>query len=156
MENKSRPRGRLLKRILLGLVGIALVGFLAIQLVPVDRSNPPVVSEPNWDSPETRALAVRACFDCHSNETKWPWYSYVAPISWTVSRDVQYGRRVLNFSDWANVRGEGRSAGEMAEAISGGYMPPSIYTQRHPEAVLTSAERQALIDGLQATVSQSQ
>jgi hypothetical protein len=156
MEKKSVSWGKLLKRVVLGIIGIALLAFVAIQLKPVQRDNPPVVSEPNWDSPETRALAERACFDCHSNETKWPWYAYVAPVSWTVARDVQYGRRVLNFSDWANVRGEGRSAGEMAEAIAGGYMPPSIYTRQHPEAILSSAERQALIDGLKATVSQSQ
>jgi hypothetical protein len=156
MEKKSVSWGKLLRRVVLGIIGIALLAFLAIQLVPVDRSNPPVVSEPNWDSPETRALAQRACFDCHSNETKWPWYSYVAPVSWTVARDVQAGRQVLNFSDWANVRGEARSAGEMAEAIGGGYMPPSIYTRQHPEAVLSAEERQALIDGLRATVGQSQ
>ena len=58
--------------------------FLAIQFVPYgrDHSNPPVIGEPTWNSPETRALAVRACFDCHSNETVWPWYSNIAPVSW--------------------------------------------------------------------------
>jgi hypothetical protein len=142
-----------IKRIVLVVGGILLVGFIAIQLVPVDRTNPPVLSEPNWDSPQTRELAQRACFDCHSNETVWPWYSYVAPVSWTVARDVQVGRQVINFSDWAHVRGEGRSAGEMAEVISGGWMPPAKYLQAHPDAQLTQAEKDALIQGLRATLS---
>jgi hypothetical protein len=142
-----------IKRVLLVVVGILVVGFAAIQLVPVDRTNPPVVSEPNWDSPQTRQLAERACFDCHSNETNWPWYSYVAPVSWTVARDVQVGRQVINFSDWEHVRGEGRSAGEMAEVIRGGWMPPENYLSTHPEARLTQAEQDALIQGFQATLS---
>lgn len=143
-----------IKRILLVVVGILVVGVIGIQLVPVDRTNPPVVSEPNWDSPQTRELAQRACFDCHSNETTWPWYSYVAPVSWLVAHDVQEGRQVLNFSDWQNVRGEGRSAGEMAEVIRGGWMPPSSYVARHPQAQLTQAEQDALVQGFRATLSQ--
>lgn len=142
----------MVKRIVLIVVGLLVVAFVVLQLVPVQRDNPPVVSEPNWDTPETRALADRACFDCHSNETEWPVYAYVAPFSWTVARDVQAGRRVINFSDWEHVRGEGRSPGEMAEAISGGYMPPANYVQWNPEAELTSDERQQLIDGLRATI----
>ncbi|NVB82954.1 MAG: cytochrome C, partial [Kofleriaceae bacterium] len=68
--------------------------FGVMQLVPYGRarSNPPVASEPAWDSPRTRELAVRACFDCHSNETKWPWYARVAPMSWVLERDVEIGR----------------------------------------------------------------
>ena len=71
-----------------GFVVLVVVLFGLIQLVPVQRTNPPVVAEPPWDSPETRALAVRACFDCHSNETVWPWYAYVAPVSWLVAHDT--------------------------------------------------------------------
>src|SRR5581483_2821093 len=76
--------------------------FLLAQAVPYDRShtNPPVTAEPRWDSPQTRELAARACFDCHSNLTTWPWYSNVAPISWLVQRDVDGGRSALNFSEW--------------------------------------------------------
>jgi hypothetical protein len=142
-----------LVRIGLAVVGLLLLGFIAIQFVPVQRTNPPVTSEPNWDSPQTRALAERACFDCHSNETDWPWYSHIAPVSWTVARDVQVGRQVINFSDWEHVRGEGRSAGEMAEVIRGGWMPPANYLSTHPEARLTQAEKDALVQGLQATLS---
>lgn len=146
---------RLLGRIMLFVVGILILVFIVLQLIPVDRSNPPVVSEPNWDSPHTRDLAQRACFDCHSNETVWPWYAYVAPISWDVARDVQRGRRVVNFSDWQHVRGEGRSAGEMAEAIGEGFMPPRQYVSMHPQADLSQADRQALIEGLLATLAAS-
>src|SRR5262245_29295439 len=84
-------------------VAVSIVGLFAVmQLIPYgrDRSNPPVVQEPAWDSPRTRELAVRACFDCHSNETQWPDYARVAPLSWMVGRDVEVARSVLNFSDW--------------------------------------------------------
>lgn len=122
----------------------------AIQLVPYGRShqNPPVVSEPAWATPETRALAKRACFDCHSNETTWPWYSNIAPISWGVQRHVNEGRRTLNFSEWNRPQ---READEAAEEVAEGEMPPGYYLLVHPEARLTDAERRALVDGLAAT-----
>lgn len=143
----------MLKRVILIIVGILLIAFIGLQLVPVEgRTNPPVVSEPNWDSPQTRELAKRACFDCHSNETEWPVYAYVAPVSWLVVRDVRVGRSVINFSDWEHVRGEGREPGEMAEVISGGYMPPANYLSMHPTARLTADEKSQLIDGLRATI----
>src|SRR5215831_3235209 len=76
--------------------------LVLIQLIPFGRehTNPPVTQEPAWDSPGTRELAKRACFDCHSNETVWPWYSRVAPVSWLTQRDVNGGRRHVNFSEW--------------------------------------------------------
>jgi hypothetical protein len=134
------------KIVLTGLV-IILVGFGLIQLVPYgrDHTNPPVVQEPNWDSPQTRELAVRACFDCHSNETTWPWYSSIAPVSWLVQRDVDEGRRHLNFTDWGRRSVDG---GEMAEVVSEGEMPPWFYLPLHPRARLSDAEKQALIQGL--------
>ena len=78
----------MLKKIILIIIVVAVGGFLLIQLVPFgrDHTNPPVVQEPNWDSPATRELAQRACFDCHSNETVWPWYSNIAPVSWLVAQ----------------------------------------------------------------------
>lgn len=129
-------------------VAVGVLGFIAIQLVPVNRTNPPVVSEPNWDSPQTRMLAERACFDCHSNETKWPAYAYVAPVSWLVAHDVNEGRQKLNFSDWASSHEDG---GDMVEAIQKGEMPMPIYLPMHPQANLTAAEQQQLIAGIQAT-----
>jgi len=143
-----------LKKILMGggaVVALAIVGFLLLQLLPVSPpSNPPVVAEPPWDSPQTRALAKRACFDCHSNEAVFPWYAYVAPVKWLVVRDVNGGRRVLNFSDWQSG---GRTNGSrVARSISDGQMPMAIYLVMHPSARLTAAEQQQLIDGLTATL----
>jgi mono/diheme cytochrome c family protein len=131
-----------------GLFGV----FLAIQLIPYghDHENPPVVAEPTWDSAATRALAVRACFDCHSNETKWPWYTNVAPVSWLSVRDVEEGRNSLNFSDWS---GTGRHADEAAEVVLEGEMPPVYYTWMHPSARLTDAEVQQLAAGLDASLN---
>src|SRR5690606_30867239 len=92
---------RLLRKVVMTLA--FLVGFVGVlQLVPYGqaRSNPPVIQEPAWDSPRTRELAKRACFDCHSNETRWPWYARIAPMSWVLQRDVEAGRSVMNFSEW--------------------------------------------------------
>jgi len=129
------------------LIGLVVLGLL-IQLIPLPGrgNNPPVLSEPNWDNPQTRLLAKRACFDCHSNETVWPWYSYVAPVSWLVYNDTMQGRARLNFSEW-NSRSQ-RGAGEITEKIQEGEMPPAIYLPMHPAARLTSAEKQQLITGL--------
>ena len=129
-------------------LGVLVVAFAVIQAVPYgrDHSNPPVRQEPAWDSPATRALAVDACFDCHSNETSWPWYSNIAPMSWLVQRDVDNGREALNFSEWDQEQ-EGEDA---AEAVQEGSMPPDYYGWLHPKARLSSEERQALIRGLRA------
>ncbi len=128
--------------------GIILFGL--IQLVPYgrDHSDLPVMQEPAWDSPQTRALAVRACFDCHSNQTTWPWYTNVAPVSWLTERDVVEGRRRLNFSQWNTSQ---RGMQEMSRVISRGSMPPYYYVWLHPSANLTAAEKTALINGLNAT-----
>ena len=141
------------------LLGLLVAGFALIQVIPYGRShaNPPVVKEPAWDSPTTRTLAQRACFDCHSNETIWPWYTNVAPVSWLTQRDVDEGRRRLNFSDWNGLRGggegggegEGRSGNEMSRVIERGSMPPWYYVLIHPNAALTDPEKQQLITGLQ-------
>ena len=134
------------KAILWILIGIVVVGLL-IQMIPLPGrgNNPAVVSEPPWDSPQTRALAKRACFDCHSNETVWPWYSYVAPVSWLVYNDTMEGRSRMNFSEWNT---QSRSSGDIIEEIQSGGMPPAIYLPMHPSAQLSAAEKQQLITGL--------
>ncbi len=141
-------------RMVLIVIGVLFLCLVTIELIPVPHTNPPVVSEPNWDSPQTRALAQRACFDCHSNETVWPWYSYIAPMSWLVANDVYEGRQHLNFSQWTSGgRGEGgEGGGEMAEVILGGYMPPASFVGLHPNARLTDAEKQQLVQGLAASL----
>lgn len=143
-----------MRRWLLRGFGIALAGFLLIQLVPYGRAhtNPPVTAEPAWDSPATRTLAVRACFDCHSNETDWPWYSNVAPLSWLLQHHVDEGRAVLDFSTWGTMR---QATERAARQISSGEMPPGDYLLLHPDARLTDAEKQQLIDGLAKTLGTS-
>lgn len=131
---------------------VAVVALLVLaQLVPYGRShsNPPTTAEPSWDSPATRALAVRACFDCHSNEVRWPWYSSIAPASWLVQHDVDEGRGVLNFSEWNRSYEEAREA---AESVVEGEMPLKTYLVLHPAARLTARERSMLSSGLARTL----
>ena len=127
------------KRIVVWLFGLLLV----IQLVPYGRhhTNPPVVQEPAWDAPATRTLVQAACFDCHSNETRWPAYAQVAPVSWLVQRDVNEGRAHLNFSEWQRTQ---RHAGDAAEEVRSGDMPQTYYTWLHAPARLSAADRERL------------
>ncbi len=129
-------------KILLSLVLAAVL----IQFIPFghDHTNPASVKEPAWDSPATRDLVRRACFDCHSNQSVWPWYSNVAPVSWLVQRDVNGGRAHLNFTRWDQTQ---RHAKDVTEEVKTGDMPPWFYLPMHPKAKLTEAEKQALIDG---------
>jgi mono/diheme cytochrome c family protein len=131
-----------------GTLFVAVGGL--IQFVPYGRDhiNPPVLAEPRWDSEATRAVFFQGCADCHSNQTAWPWYSHVAPVSWFVSRDVQEGRMVFNVSEWGRPDNEGDDA---AEAVQDGSMPLWFYLPLHPEANLTPSEKQAFIQGLNAT-----
>ncbi len=142
--------GALTRRDRLRLAALFVGLFLALQLVPYGwrRSNPPVVAEPAWDSPRTRELFFRACADCHSNQTKWPWYSRIAPVSWLVVKDVERGREHLNASEWQR---EQKDAREAAEEVREGSMPLPIYLPAHPEARLDAVEKADLIRGLEAT-----
>jgi hypothetical protein len=148
-----------LKRIFTTAIVGAVALFLLIQLIPIrPQPNRPLLAEPTWNSPETRALAQRACFDCHSNETVWPAYSYVAPVSWLVVHDTLEGRRELNFSEWGVTQSDGRAPRDVKpdkirREISSGSMPPRIFLLTHPEARLTDAEKQQLIDGLIASLA---
>jgi mono/diheme cytochrome c family protein len=139
-------------KIFLWIVVIMIVGFGLIQLVPYgrDHTNPPVTSEPAWDSPQTKALAQKACFDCHSNETVWPWYSNVAPASWLIYRDVAEGRQNVNFSEWSATGGGGLMAAA-AQKVAEGEMPPLQYKLAHSGARLSDAEKQQLIAGFKAS-----
>jgi mono/diheme cytochrome c family protein len=124
-----------------------LVLLLAIQVVPYgrDHTNPTGGRQIAWDSPRTQQLMTDACMDCHSNLTRWPWYSNVAPISWLVQHDVDEGRGELDLST-GDVDLE-----EMIEAIREGSMPPWQYKPTHPGAWLSQGEKQDLIQGLEAT-----
>ena len=123
-----------------------------LQLVPFghEHSNPAVIQEPAWDSPGTRALVKRACYNCHSNETVWPWYSSLAPVSWLTERDVNQGRSHLNFSEWNDPMNQ---PDDVVEEVAAGNMPPWFYLPLHPEAKLTQEERTALLQGLRKSLN---
>jgi hypothetical protein len=150
----TQPVWRLLKALLKGLACLIAV-FALIQAIPYGRTheNPGVLKEPAWDTPRTRELAKRACFDCHSNETRWPRYANVAPLSWVVQHDVEVARDVLNFSAWNEPF---TLANASASSVQTGNMPPAKYRMAHPEADLTPAETQELARGLDATLQASQ
>lgn len=137
------------KALIVGLVLVVIV-FIGIQVVPLGRehTNPPVKKEPNWNSPLTRELAVQACFDCHSNQTVWPWYSNFAPVSWFIERDVAQAREKLNFSEWDRPWPK---AHESAEAVQEGEMPQWYYAWIHAQARLSAADRKMLCQGLAST-----
>lgn len=134
-----------------GLVAAVAV-FLVAQVVPYgrDHSNPPVTGEPAWATPETRDLMVRACFDCHSNEVTWPWYSNIAPASWATVDHVNEGRDAVNYSEWDRPQDEGD---ETLKEIKKGSMPPPHYTLfgLHSDAKLTTEEMSTLLEGLSRT-----
>jgi hypothetical protein len=129
----------------------AVVLLAAIQLVPVDRTNPPVGVELAAPEP-IREVLQRACYDCHSAATRWPWYSYVAPVSWAVAHHVEEGREHLDFTQWDRYRAKkrGKLLEEAAEEVGEGEMPLLPYRLAHPEARLDAAERKALVEWFRA------
>jgi len=138
-------------------VAVLVLILIAIQLIPFghQHTDPPVQTEPRWDSPTTRVLAARACLNCHGNQTTWPWYSNVAPVSWLVQNDVDGGRQRLNFQDWNRPQRVGeRGTDRVPEVVRSGGMPLSYYQWLHAEARLTAAEREQLAQGLANTIAQ--
>jgi hypothetical protein len=152
VETATATRAPVWTRRILIALGLIVVLFGLIQLIPSRITNPPVRAEPAWDSPQTRQLAVTACYDCHSNETRSYWYEKVAPVSWWIKNHVSEGRSSLNFSEWDP--NNHRSGTRIAEAVREGSMPPSYYTWlgRHPDAKLTPAQKEALVTGLENTI----
>lgn len=133
-------------RISLKRAGIAAGLVVALlQLWPVDRSNPPA-SVALAAPPEVEAILRRSCYDCHSTETRWPWYSYVAPVSWLVAKDVHEGRRALNYSNWGGLDSaqQSKAARETAQESAEGEMPMAAYLLTHPGARLAAGELEIL------------
>lgn len=135
-----------LKRSLLAAV---IVVPIVIQVARPSRTNPPV--DPRRDitasvevTPTVAAIFRRACDDCHSNRTAWPWYSNIAPVSWVVAYDVNHGRREMNFSEWSSYHTEKRDKLRkgICDEVSEGEMPGSAYTLLHPEAKLANGDVQ--------------
>ena len=142
---------KLIKKYFWILVAGAIGVFLLIQLIPFghNRTNPPVVSEPNWSSPAARALVKEHCFQCHSNETNWTWYANIAPGSRLIAYDVIEGRDQFNFSDWNNNPGE---LDEIIEVIQEGEMPPIQYWIFHPNSKMDAQQKQELIDAMNSSL----
>ena len=132
------------------LFSVLAIGVL-IQFIPYgkDHQNPPVLTQPQWDSVQTKELFENACANCHSHETIYPWYSKIAPISWLIQRDVDEGREHFNISllGFQKKNKIQDASGEVKE----GEMPPFFYIPLHPEAKLTPDETKALADGLEKT-----
>lgn len=131
-------------------VAITIVALAVAQVVPVRRDNPPTQTAIKWDSTQTQSLAQRACMDCHSNETRWPWYAYVAPGSWLLRDHVSTARAQFNMSALGGLpafRAQ-RLPEEVGQQIRSGAMPPADYLILHPDARLSDAERSQLIQGL--------
>lgn len=132
---------RKLKIALYVLIGL----FLVLQLVPAGRTNPPVTGD--LEAPaDVKAALVRCCYDCHSNETHWPWYAYVNPVAFFVVRDTDTGRRKLNFSNWGEYRAVKRKskASDCLDELNEGKMPLGPYLWIHTDAHPTAAELKAL------------
>ena len=134
-------------------VVVVVLAFVLIQFVPYSAGNPSARDEPKWDSPRTRELMVRACADCHSNETHVLVFERVAPVKWYVANHVKEGRAALNFSQWHTAAGE--EARDAPEPLGEGSMPPANYTWLglHGRSKLTASETQELIDGLRKTIA---
>ncbi len=132
---------------------IVVAVFILIQFGQPDRSNPPIDQSMTIEvqaefTPPVSGLIKASCFDCHSNETRWPWYSYVAPVSWLLANDVKEGRGHLNFSEWGKYPKGKRvlKLGQIYEQVSKGDMPIQKYLYIHADAKLTAADRDSITD----------
>lgn len=141
-----------MKRILKWAIAALVVIFAALQIVQPARTNPPVKSDflkATAAPPEVAAMFHSTCYDCHSDETRWPWYSYVAPVSWQVAQDVNEGRRHINLSEWPDKPDLARKKIEnMSDEIDDGDMPIKKYTLIHKDARLTQQQRDTLTQWL--------
>lgn len=142
-----------MKKVLFVVVGIIVL----IQFFPSGRpdsitDNPDDLMVNNQLPDEVSKLLKTTCYDCHSNETKYPWYSYVAPVSWLISHDVNEGKEHLNFSEWESLdkMKKAKNLDGIVDEVSDGGMPMLIYPVMHPEAKLKKADRQAIVDWAEA------
>jgi len=141
-----------MKKILKWVGGILLVAFALLQVTNPARTNPPF--NPADDllatnvPPSVAALLRASCYDCHSSQTRWPWYAHVAPVSWLVVKDTDEGRETLNFSEWPhdNPARAAKRLDAISEAVQYGEMPPKKYTLIHRDAILTEAQRKEISD----------
>ena len=125
-------------------IAFLVVVIIGIQFIPVERTNPPVVSDIDAPS-EVKDILRKACYDCHSNETKWVWYTKIAPASFLAIKDVNEGREHLNFSEWGNYTNRTEKIKEeIWEEVREEHMPPWMYRVSHSESKLTPEEKNLL------------
>jgi hypothetical protein len=140
---------RLYRPVMAGATALVIAG-LALQAAPAAHAMPARATEPPWSSPEYRATFMRSCGDCHSNETRWPWYSQLPIVSGFIRNHVEEGREKLNVSEWGTAM-QGDHAEHVAEVAQNGEMPPASYLLLHPDARLDAAAVQAFVQGANAT-----
>jgi uncharacterized membrane protein len=140
MNMKNRKPVRLILTIL-------LIAVVVAQFVPVTRDNPAVRADFDGDA-SVKAVLKKSCYDCHSNETAWPWYSYVAPVSWLVASDVTEAREKLNFSEWGLLTSENQAHArrEVWKEVEKGEMPLGKYLLMHSDAVPTDEDKAVIQD----------
>lgn len=127
------------------IAALLIVAFIVIQLFPAERTNPPVTGEIEAPA-EVKEILMRSCYDCHSNETVWPWYAYIAPASWLLEDDVADGRAGLNFSEWSGYdeKTKLKKVKKIWEEVKEGEMPQWIYVISHSDAALSDADKEKL------------
>ncbi len=127
------------------ILAVLIIAFVGAQFVPVERTNPRVTGEIDAP-PEVMDILRRSCYDCHSNEVVWPWYSRVAPFSWLVAYDVEEAREHMNFSEWSKYsqKKKAKKREEIWEEVSDGEMPLWYYLPMHPEAKLSAADKEII------------
>jgi hypothetical protein len=136
-------------------VTMVLLGFLLIaQFITIQRTNPPSKGD-LAAPPKIKTLLRGSCYDCHSNETWWPWYTYIAPLSWWIEHDVERGRQELNFSEWGSYYPATRirKLQWMGRALREENMPPWTYRILHPGAALTRRDLVVLEQWIEAEIN---
>ena len=126
---------------------IIIIIFALIQLIRPDRTNPPVDENIALHAPgKVAAILKRSCYDCHSNETVWPWYSNIAPLSWSIVAHVNDGRKALNFSKWAKIdpKTKAKRLKRAIKTTANGMMPLSTYLWIHKDAKLSKEDKEIL------------
>src|SRR5256885_2339006 len=152
---RARPRqyehqdgGQMRRSLKFAALGL-LIGFGAAQLIQPDTSNPQtdparcLLNDHSLD-PRVANIMQRACANCHSYKTEWPWYARISPVSWFMARHVSQGRAKLNFDDWSTAAAADQLQ-EISDSVSKKKMPLSSYLLMHPEARLSQAERDVLL-----------
>jgi hypothetical protein len=144
---------RTLLKITKFLVIAVVVLFLGLQFVRPARTNPAVdpaqtIEAHTQTTPQAKDILDRACSDCHSNRTEWPWYTNVAPLSWWITNHVNEGRQRLNLSEWAKLDKDRQSKKlqQICDEVTDGGMPLSSYLPMHPKAKLSEQDKKTLCD----------